>query len=671
MDKRQTPVPSLLKSKINFDIFQNEAEEKFKKIMEKAGGLGIKNKSIIFSPLLTASINLMFPLNKFRIWGAVNFEELQENNIMPIMPHMIYIINPEIKYCKIIASHIIENNRNKKILKYHIVFLPRKNIQCERIFEMEGLWSHVNILELPINLIPIDYDLFSMEQENTFIDSTLKKSNSPLLNVVDSLIDFQNKFGIIPLIQGIGEQSQFIVQEILNYQNNKQQVEENMIQNQIEDVRLIIEERNILKTVPSQIGRMIIIDRSCDFISPMLTPNTYSGLIDEIFGIKDGMINIPEHIFSEKLSKDIKDEKTKIFIVNNDNNLYDHINYLSMTNANNYCKKYLVKYKSINDDLERLKKEIDKINDAIKLLKKELTTIDTNENLEFLKGQKITMINNILNELKSMDEYIPRKTITNHLNIICDIAKLINEQKYIDIVNMQQNLIIGTNADKCETWIMENMKILPIIQILKFICVYCISNGGLTPTFYSKLQSLLIENYGSKYCFALDNLFESSILFTYNSKYKKLWDGTKQKFNLIVPDYNEAEPDDIAYIFGGYAPLSCRIIEYGLTVPSKLFFGTKYSNIIYKGWLHTNVNKKLDKLKDCIAFNTTQYFNEDILNDYQIVQLNTTILLFYVGGITHAEIAALRFLAKKNPTKHIIIATTNIINSKLFIETLI
>ncbi len=669
MDKRQTPVPSLLKSKINFNIFQNEAEDKFKKIMEKAGGLGIKNKSIIFESSVSAMINLMFPLNKFRNWGAVNFEEFQEKNIMPIMPHMIYFINPEIKTCKMIAAHITENNRNKKILKYYIVFLPKKNIQCERIFEMEGLWSYVSIMELPINLIPIDYDLLSMEHDFTFVNSTLHKSNVPLLNVVDSLIDFQNKFGIIPLIQGIGEQSQFIVQEMLNHESNKRQFEQEIIQNQMEQVKIIMEDRNVTKTIPSQIGRMIIIDRSCDFVSPILTPNTYSGLIDELFDIKDGMTNIPESIFIEKPINDNK--KTRVFIVNNDNNLYDNINSLSMVNANNYCKKYLVKYKSINDELEKLKKEIEKINDAIKLLKGELTTIDTNENLELIKGQKISIINNVLNEQTIMDEYISKKTLKIHFNIICEIVKLLNDKKYVDLVGMQQNLIIGTDNAKSEIWIMENMGKLTIIEFLKILCLYCISTGGLTSKFNSKLQSLVIEKYGSKYCFVIENLFSSGMLFTYDTKHKNSWADIKRKFDSIVVDFNETDPDDIAYIFGGYAPLSCRIIENGLTIPNRLFFKTKYSNVIYDGWLHKDINKKLCKLKDCLAFNTTQDFNEQILNNDQLLQLNSTILLFYVGGITHAEIAALRFLSKKNPTKHIIIATTNIINSKSFIEMLI
>lgn len=40
------------------------------------------------------------------------------------------------------------------------------------------------------------------------------------------------------------------------------------------------------------------------------------------------------------------------------------------------------------------------------------------------------------------------------------------------------------------------------------------------------------------------------------------------------------------------------------------------------------------------------------------------IMIYYIGGITYAEMAALRFLQKLNPMYRFIIATTSIINGK-------
>jgi hypothetical protein len=42
--------------------------------------------------------------------------------------------------------------------------------------------------------------------------------------------------------------------------------------------------------MPSQIGRMIIIDRECDFVTPILTQLSYQGMIDEVIGVRDGIV---------------------------------------------------------------------------------------------------------------------------------------------------------------------------------------------------------------------------------------------------------------------------------------------------------------------------------------------------------------------------------------------
>lgn len=39
-----------------------------------------------------------------------------------------------------------------------------------------------------------------------------------------------------------------------------------------------------------EIDRLLILDRTIDFISPLVTQLTYEGLIDEVFGIRNGKV---------------------------------------------------------------------------------------------------------------------------------------------------------------------------------------------------------------------------------------------------------------------------------------------------------------------------------------------------------------------------------------------
>lgn len=42
----------------------------------------------------------------------------------------------------------------------------------------------------------------------------------------------------------------------------------------------------------TQVSKLLVIDRSVDWITPMLFPLTYESLIDEVFGIKGGTLHI-------------------------------------------------------------------------------------------------------------------------------------------------------------------------------------------------------------------------------------------------------------------------------------------------------------------------------------------------------------------------------------------
>jgi hypothetical protein len=62
--------------------------------------------------------------------------------------------------------------------------------------------------EFRYSLIPLDNDLLSLEEINSFRDSSLDQSNIPLFSIANSIMVLQEKFGVIPFIQGKGDQAQ-------------------------------------------------------------------------------------------------------------------------------------------------------------------------------------------------------------------------------------------------------------------------------------------------------------------------------------------------------------------------------------------------------------------------------------------------------------------------------
>ena len=119
-----------------------------------------------------------------------------------------------------------------------------------------------------------------------------------------------------------------------------------------------------------------------------------------------------------------------------------------------------------------------------------------------------------------------------------------------------------------------------------------------------------------------------------------------KKLGLCYEQINVQEPNDPSYVFGGYCPITIRMIE----------------NLITKGW---------GQIKDIIKYLPGEI--EYPSNESEIInpkEVNNIILLVFVGGITYAEIAAIRYLNKNSPRHKFVILTTGIVHGKRILESL-
>ena len=76
----------------------------------------------------------------------------------------------------------------------------------------------------------------------------------------------QTLYGVIPNIYAKGKCAKMVAEQILRMRRELSSIQEPQI--------------------TSKIDNLIIIDRSVDMITPMMTQLTYEGMIDENFGIK-------------------------------------------------------------------------------------------------------------------------------------------------------------------------------------------------------------------------------------------------------------------------------------------------------------------------------------------------------------------------------------------------
>ncbi|KAF5104675.1 hypothetical protein DV451_000431 [Geotrichum candidum] len=173
---------------------------------------------------------------------------------------------------------------------------------------------------------------------------------------------------------------------------------------------------------------------------------------------------------------------------------------------------------------------------------------------------------------------------------------------------------------------------------------------------------------------------------------------SRKKLNLISDQQEDLDPSDIAFTYSGYAPLSVRLVQCVIDKSSVL--GPKYKKraavgpvtgaaaaASTGGWKgaeeilkyipgprvdelqHSESFIREDKLRKILVKNSGKRNAAGKNGGGAAIGNKHTVLVLFVGGITYAEISALRFVAKRSEHLYnLVIATTGIISGDKVID---
>ena len=177
-----------------------------------------------------------------------------------------------------------------------------------------------------------------------------------------------------------------------------------------------------------------------------------------------------------------------------------------------------------------------------------------------------------------------------------------------------------------------------------------------------------------EYMFLLQNLEKLGLLRKRESMFYDTaspFTTIRKQLALIQADVDTSCPDDISYVSSGYAPISTRLIQTCI-----------------KGW--TGKEEALKELPgrgiDILQRFPPEEFSQALKqssgpsldslakewNKSRDSKEKPVLLVYFVGGVTYAEIAAMRFLSKAVSFPYnIMCCTTSVINGNTFIKSLI
>lgn len=202
-------------------------------------------------------------------------------------------------------------------------------------------------------------------------------------------------------------------------------------------------------------------------------------------------------------------------------------------------------------------------------------------------------------------------------------------------------------------------------QVLRLLCIESLVSGGLKSKDLEHFKREILHAYGFKHILTLAALEELEFLQARplptgasRTNYSQL----QKTLRLIVDEVNEQDPDDVAYVYSGYAPLSVRLVQ---CVIQKPFMTTVTKGRRGEDGTNAGINAGASGwrgFEDVLKYVKGKTFDEPQRGEEKAVRARNILngqgerkvtVVFFLGGCTYTEISALRWIGKKEEGKHL------------------
>ncbi|KAL4508086.1 hypothetical protein ABPG72_021459 [Tetrahymena utriculariae] len=595
-------------------IFQNQGEEaesvfssslfyeylrtKLTQLFDQIEG----KKHLIFDDEVKVALNLILEssaLNKLQVEVISHINNTQPENLSA--DKIIIFIQPKVEYLDQIKEYLDKENapkpnQGKKAAantqqqpkkEFCLIYWPKRTTLCKEAQDEKGITDdQIRIIDFSFDLIPIDQDLLSLEMPSSFISMYLDNDFSTYCYVAESIQRLQIIYGKIPNIFLKGDGAS-IVMEILSADEETKGINQDYSQSEFET--------------------MILLDRNIDFITPLCSQLVYEGLIDDFYGINGNLLRI-----SDGALIGLQAGKPVLIKLSSENNTV----YSSIRDQQISKSKEIITSSA---------QELSRIKDTIQNYKQNKTQDDLQKCIKIV--EKITK---------------DQKHIEDHVNLQCSIVEKMRTIEFYKDLMIEQSTILGVNSSQALEYIEMIIGLgAPLEKALRLLCLQSLVDKGIKPKQFDDVRKEIVHEYGFRHLITMMRLNQIGILNKQDGS-KNYWPKLKENLKLVDDEVVIDNPQDPAYAFSGYCPLTVRLVEHALKRQTWKHIAEYIKNVPGK-----------------------QDFPEP--SKYSKLQNKSAILVYFIGGVTYGEISAIRLLSKITK-REIVVATTHITNSKKLIQ---
>ncbi|KZP25327.1 Sec1-like protein [Athelia psychrophila] len=636
-------------------------------------------KTLVLDASLAGPLGLVTEVALLKHHGVDKMFWLEPGPLTSTTTNVVYLCRPLIRYIKIVADQIKRHAKEGQKHTYTLLLVPRTSTLASRILEEEGVLGDVTVSSYNLQFIPVAEDVISLENDNAFKEIWMDGDETVIYNSAQALATLQKLYGMFPRIIGKGDYAAKLA-KLLTHPLSQES------SSTTPDAPLEISDK---------IDSLIILDRQVDMITPLLTQLTYEGLIDELIGIKNSHVELPislvappappsgpaapgtsPPVSTAPVSTLNKEKKKKHHLTTSTDPLFAELRDLN--------------FSSVGKKLNRVAHRLDEDYKAR------------------FHAKTVPQLRDFVGKLGGLQT--EHQALRLHTGVSEMLALLTHSQLFGKSLEIQQNLLASYEVTAQITAIEEMVAQGADMQtVVRLLCLASITAGGVKSKALENLKREILQAYGYNLLPLLltlsspplSTLLPIPLPATGPASVKYPFSALRKSLRLLIDDTADALDElenDVSYTYSGYAPISARLVQCVaqkggvLSNPAERERNEREdakgkgrerdASSLGVGKVQAHPIMGWKGFEDVMAilpgetFDIPQQSGKADLGVSAIASIRepldktTTTVVFFLGGCTYTEIAALRWISRQNRGRKFLIATTGIVSGASIIESM-
>ncbi|KAF7337688.1 Vacuolar protein sorting-associated protein 33A [Mycena sanguinolenta] len=636
-------------------------------------------KTLVLDASLAGPLGLVIEVSLLKHHGVDKMFWLEGGALTSTTTNIVYLCRPKIKHVKIIADQIKRHAKESQKHTYTLLLVPRISTLVSRILEEEGVLGDVRISSYNLQFIPIADDVISLENENAFKEIWVDGDETVIYDSAQALLTLEKMYGLFPRIIGKGDHAARLATLLTRHLPSDATAPDTLL------------------TQSEKIDSLVVLDRRVDMITPLLTQLTYEGLIDELIGVKNSHVELPVSLLTPPAPAGAASTSTAAPESSQATSTLKRVEAKKKHHLTTSTDPLFAELRDLN--FSSVGKRLNKV---ARRLEQDYQASQTGRH----QAKTVAQLRDFVGKLGGLQT--EHQSLRLHTGLSELLVPLTRTDLFNKTLEIQQNLLASYEFPAQITAIEDLVAQGADMQtVLRLLCLASITTGGVKAKNLENLKREILQAYGYNYLPLLLSLaspplgilLPNPMPSTSPPVAKYPFVGLRKSFRLLIDDSPEALDEvenDISFVYSGYAPISIRLVQ---CVAQK---GGVLSNPAEKEKAGAAAGAGADGkgqpaqikaqahpiagwrgFEDIVA--TIPGETIDIAQNGQSgssvvaapmaallrpLQKPTTTVVFFLGGCTYTEIAALRWVGRQNRGRNFLIATTGIINGNTIFESI-